>query len=182
MTKFSEETGRSYGYIYLLGELRDPRAPRLPPVSFLLPGRVVLQGAHRAADSVLFWGLFWISGIANLNEILFGEGLLLITAAILVVWLSFFSAVRIGIRHVLPALATEIVIASAAFSNFKEKAWQTKAVLCLLVVWIAVSVGRYYPQMIPYMNEWAGDRRYTWKLLADSNLDWGQDEAIVISL
>jgi hypothetical protein len=38
---------------------------------------------------------------------------------------------------------------------------------------------RYYPHLIPYMNEWAGDRRFTYRLLADSNLDWGQNEPVV---
>jgi hypothetical protein len=29
------------------------------------------------------------------------------------------------------------------------------------------------------MNEWAGDRRLAYRLLADSNLDWGQNEYLV---
>ncbi len=178
MTKYSEETDRSYGYIYLLGELRDPRAPNFHPFpSYYLASWFFKEPI--GLQVLFFWGLFWICRHRKLSEILFGEGLLLVTATILVVWLSFFSAAQIGIRHVLPALAVEIVIASAAFTNFAGKAWQTKAALCLLIVWMAVSVGRYYPQMIPYMNEWAGDPRYAWKIFADSNLDWGQDGQVV---
>jgi hypothetical protein len=33
--------------------------------------------------------------------------------------------------------------------------------------------------MIPYMNEWVRDRRLSYKILADSNLDWGQDSDVV---
>jgi hypothetical protein len=54
-----------------------------------------------------------------------------------------------------------------------------KALLATLVVWMAISVGSYYPHMIPYMNEWVHDRRLSYKILADSNLDWGQDAGVV---
>lgn len=33
--------------------------------------------------------------------------------------------------------------------------------------------------MIPYMNEWVWDRTSSYKILADSNLDWGQDAGVV---
>ena len=33
--------------------------------------------------------------------------------------------------------------------------------------------------MIPYMNEWVHDRRLSYRYLADSNLDWGQDYDLV---
>ena len=180
MTKFSEQTGRSYGDIYLLGEVRNPLAAGFRPfksyyvVAWFFKEPIGLQ-------ILFFGGLFWIARRRKLDEFLFGEGLLLSAAMFLVVWLSLFSAAQIGIRHVLPALAAEVVIASASFTNFQAKAWPAKALLCLLVAWIAVSVARYYPQMIPYMNEWVRDPRYAWKIIADSNLDWGQDFAIVNS-
>jgi hypothetical protein len=37
-----------------------------------------------------------------------------------------------------------------------------------------VSVLSYHPHYIPYFNEIVWDRRYAYKYLADSNLDWGQ--------
>lgn len=37
----------------------------------------------------------------------------------------------------------------------------------------------YYPNVIPYMNEWVVDRRQSYKILADSNLDFGQDGDLV---
>ncbi len=51
--------------------------------------------------------------------------------------------------------------------------------LIALVLWMAISVASYYPQMIPYMNEWVHDRRFAYQILSDSNLDWGQDQDIV---
>ncbi len=44
---------------------------------------------------------------------------------------------------------------------------------------MAASAASYYPQMIPYMNEWVHDRRFAYQILSDSNLDWGQNQEIV---
>ena len=177
LTVYGARSGRTSNN-YLLGELRDPHARDFRPfasyyvVAWFFKEPIGLQ--------ILFlWGLFWIFRHRQLSEIFFGEGLLLIVAAALTVWLSLFNGAQIGIRHVLPALAVEVVIASGAFTHFQARPWPVKTMLCLLIVWVAVSVARYYPQMIPYMNEWAHDPRYAWKILADSNLDWGQDDALV---
>src|SRR5262249_46578242 len=48
-----------------------------------------------------------------------------------------------------------------------------------LLVWLAVSTFSYFPQMIPYMNELVLDRKFAYKILADSNLDWGQNQKLV---
>jgi hypothetical protein len=55
-----------------------------------------------------------------------------------------------------------------------------KVVLLGLVVWLGVSTFSYYPNLIPYMNEWVTDRRLSYKIVADSNLDWGQDMGTVL--
>jgi hypothetical protein len=162
----------------LLGELRDPSSPAFR--GFKSYYAVALFYKEPIALQLLFlWGLVWIWRNRSLGDFLLGEGLLLTAAAILVVWLSFFSKAQIGIRHILPALAIETVIAGAAFSNFSSKPWPHKAILSILVLWLAGSVASYYPQMIPYMNEWVRDRRFSYKILSDSNLDWEQDEAVV---
>jgi len=178
LMKRDEDTGFTFGYVYLLGELRDPSSPNFRPfrsyyvVAWLYKEPIPLQ--------ILFLGgLFWIFRDRRFRDLIVGEGLLLTAAGILVVWLSFFNKAQIGIRHILPALAIETIIAGAVFSNFSAKSLRQKAVLGVLVLWLAVSVASYYPQMIPYMNEWVHDRRYAYKVLADSNLDWGQDDAIV---
>ena len=178
LMKRDEDTGFTFGYIYLRGELRDPSSQSFRPfksyyaVAWFYKEPIPLQ--------ILFlWGLVWVFGNRRFADWITGEGLLLTAAAILVVWLSFFNKAQIGIRHILPALAIEIIIAGAAFANFSSKSRPQKVVLGVLVLWLAVSVASYYPQMVPYMNEWVHDRRYAYKILADSNLDWGQDDAIV---
>jgi hypothetical protein len=178
MTAVDEQKGRSFGNIYLLDELRDISNPAVRgfrsyyAVAYFYKEPIALQ--------ILFlWGMVWVCRNRKLGDFLVGEGMLLMAAAILVVWLSFFSRAQIGIRHILPALAVETVIAGAAFSNFSLRASSQNVLLSILVLWIVTSVASYYPQMIPYMNEWVHDRRFAYRILADSNLDWGQDDAVV---
>jgi len=102
-----------------------------------------------------------------------------VAAAILLAWLSFFSRAQIGIRHILPFFAIDVIIAGAAFVGLNSMSRLRKAFLCLLVLWLGVSVASYYPHMIPYMNEWVFNRKLAYKILADSNLDWGQNRRLV---
>lgn len=178
MAKYDEQGGRTFGNIYLLGETRDTTNPAVHGfksyylVAYFYKEPIALQ--------ILFlWGLVWAWRNRPPADFLLGEGLLLLSVGVLVVWLSLLSKAQVGIRHILPALAIETIIAGAAFSNFKSKPWTQKALLGGLVLWLAASIASYYPQMIPYMNEWVRDRRFAYRILADSNLDWGQDQAIV---
>ncbi len=178
MMKYGEGTGAKLGNVYLLGKLGDSHDPAFHgfksyyAVAWFFKEPIALQ--------ILFWwGIVWICRNRKLADFLYGEGLLLAAAVILVVWFSFFSRAQIGIRHILPALAIEVIIAGAPFSNFFSTSWPKKAILSILVLWMAGSVASYYPHMIPYMNEWVFDRRLSYKILADSNLDWGQDGEVV---
>ncbi len=177
MMRMNEQSGRMMGNIYLLGEVRDTTDPSVR--GFKSYYAVALFYKEPIALQILFvWGLVWIARNRKLEDFVVGEGLLLAAAAILLLWFSF-SRAQIGIRHILPALAIETIIAGAAFYNFSAKSLAQKSVLCLLVLWMAISVASYYPQMIPYMNEWVHDRRLSYTILSDSNLDWGQDHAAV---
>jgi len=178
MMKVDEETGRTFGNVYLLGKLGDTTNPAFH--GFKSYYAVVFFYKEPIALQILFLiGLVWICRHRKLHDFIVGEGPLVMTATILVVWLSFFSRAQIGIRHILPALAIETIIAGAAFSNFSSKPWPQKTLLSILVLWLAGSVASYYPQMIPYTNEWVRDRRFAYRIFADSNLDWGQDTAVV---
>jgi hypothetical protein len=80
--------------------------------------------------------------------------------------------------HTLPALVID-VIAGAAFASFASLSRTRKLSLVLLLLWLTVSTFSYFPHMIPYMNEWVVDRSLAYKILADSNLDWGRNEQLV---
>ena len=144
LMKHLEETGEGMGNIYLLGEVGDSHDPAF--TGFKSYYAVAWLFKEPIAIQVLFlWGLVWIWRHRSVKDILFGEGVLLAAAGLLVFWFSFFSRAQIGIRHILPALAIEIVIASAAFHNFLSMRWPKKSILSLLVLWLGISVASYYP-------------------------------------
>jgi 4-amino-4-deoxy-L-arabinose transferase-like glycosyltransferase len=172
-----ERAGAAYGNVYLLGELRDMAEPGFRGfksyylVAWFFKEPIPLQ--------ILFiWGIAYIVRRRR-AELLFNEGVLLAAAGALVLWFSLFSKAQIGIRHILPALAVETVIASAPFAEFGRSSRRKRVVLVCLVAWLALSTFSYFPHLIPYMNEWVWDRTSSYRILADSNLDWGQDAGVV---
>jgi 4-amino-4-deoxy-L-arabinose transferase-like glycosyltransferase len=179
MVKHHEEDGISFGNIYMLGRLGNVLDPAFH--GFKLYYAVAVFFKEPIALQILFfWGLVCIwQRRRNRADFLFGEGLLLGAAGLLLFWFSFFSRAQIGIRHILPVLAIEVIIAGAAFAGFSAMPRPRKAILSGLVLWVAISTGSYFPQMIPYMNEFNYDRRLSYRILADSNLDWLQDGAVV---
>jgi hypothetical protein len=178
MMKFNETTGVSFGNVYLLGELRSVSDPQFH--SFRTYYLVAWFFKEPIALQILFaLGLLGIMRNRTRDEFLRGEALLLVAAGALGLWLSFFNNAQIGIRHLLPALAVEVVIAGAAFASFASLSRVKQAALGVLFVWLALSVFSYFPHMIPYMNEWVVDRRFSYEILGDSNLDWGQNDSMV---
>jgi 4-amino-4-deoxy-L-arabinose transferase-like glycosyltransferase len=178
MTIDDEAHGRSFGNVYLLGELRSSKDRRFDgfksyyAVAWFFKEPIALQ-------LLLLLGLAELRRRRPFADVMLGEGLLLLAAGGLVAYLSFFNRAQLGIRHILPALAISVVIGAGAFARFPSLPRWRQIGLGLLVVWLAVATMRYYPHLIPYMNEWAGDRRLAYRLLADSNLDWGQNEPVV---
>jgi 4-amino-4-deoxy-L-arabinose transferase-like glycosyltransferase len=179
MMVHDEQNGSTFGGIYLLGELRDPGSPGSRPFKsyyatlFLFKEPIPLQ--------ILFvWGLVWVWKTRRRRPSHSGEVMLLLAAAFLTIWFSFFSKAQIGIRHILPVLSIEVIFAAAPFSAFASQSPRTKTALGALVLWLALSVASYYPHMIPYMNELVWDRKMAYRIAADSNLDWGQNSSAVV--
>ena len=86
-----------------------------------------------------------------------------------------------GIRQVLPAtpfLAVAgggaLAALAAAGATARATAWAGRAAVAVLLGWMAVALVRVHPDAIAYSNEVAGGPENTWRLLADSNVDWGQ--------
>lgn len=84
------------------------------------------------------------------------------------------SKVQIGYRHIMPVmpfLAVLTGLALARLLKLKAGVWLAAGLLALN----AASVLRAHPHYLAYFNEPAGGPANGYKLLVDSNLDWGQD-------
>jgi hypothetical protein len=80
---------------------------------------------------------------------------------------------NIGVRHVLPVYPFLIVLAAAgAWELCKYRSG--KYIVVSLIVLHAASSLSSFPNYIPYSNEMFGGTKRTYRVLSDSNVDWGQ--------
>jgi hypothetical protein len=84
------------------------------------------------------------------------------------------SEINLGVRHILPIYPFFIVLAAAATAHYAIRS-RVAAILCTtLVVFQMVSYARSFPNEIAYANEAWGGPKNLYRLLGDSNVDWGQ--------
>ena len=104
----------------------------------------------------------------------FWKALYLVLPVAVMVLVAMQSGLNIGYRHVLPIVPFLcILIAGGVVAIWhRNRAWKA-AVVLLLVFHIASSL-RAYPNYLPYSNEAFGGPMKTYKVLTDSNVDWGQ--------
>jgi tetratricopeptide (TPR) repeat protein len=94
-----------------------------------------------------------------------------------VVYLLFAVAARlnIGHRHILQIYPFLFVLAGAAAAKLWHAARQGKAATAALGVWLVGAAVYIHPNHLAYFNELAGGPKNGYRVLVDSNLDWGQD-------
>ncbi len=95
----------------------------------------------------------------------------LATFSLLYAAAALWGHLAIGYRHLVPLLAATFVTAGAAAPRTRRGA----AAVAALVAWLVLGTLRAGTQQLPYFNELAGGAAGGHRLLADSNLDWGQD-------
>ncbi|HET7375386.1 MAG TPA: hypothetical protein VFK30_01685, partial [Anaerolineae bacterium] len=94
---------------------------------------------------------------------------------------ALFSPLAIGYRHILPVLPFVIILAGQV-TNLK---WQVTignfnrrlhfGLISLLIAWLVIGTLSIFPHHLSYFNELVGGPAHADQVLADSNLDWGQD-------
>jgi 4-amino-4-deoxy-L-arabinose transferase-like glycosyltransferase len=81
----------------------------------------------------------------------------------------------IGYRHLLPVLPCLFIFTSQlALIDWKTSRQGSMAVAAMLV-WLTVASVSIFPHYLTYFNEIAGGPSNGYKILVDSNLDWGQE-------
>jgi hypothetical protein len=175
---YHNSTGADFGNMALLNEVRGPELPR----SDGFPSYYVVAYALKeplGMQLLLVLALVWVFRNRRPADLLAGEGLLLAAASVFLIIPSLFSNSQVGIRHILPVLVIFAVLSGGAFQAWTEFSMRRKRLLVGCVLYVAVSVGSYFPHMIPYFNEILTDRKLAYRFLADSNLDWRQDTWVV---
>ena len=93
---------------------------------------------------------------------------------VLVYWgAALASDLNIGYRHLLPTLPLLYVWGAQQLSLVDGSRWRRIGLGLLL--WLAAETVWIAPDFLPYFNPIGGGPEHGWRVLADSNIDWGQD-------
>jgi 4-amino-4-deoxy-L-arabinose transferase-like glycosyltransferase len=90
------------------------------------------------------------------------------------VLVAISSMLNMGVRHLLPIYPFCIVLAGAVAASLVRRSNPGRVVVGALLLLTLVSSLHAYPNFLAYSNEAAGGPSHTYRLLTDSNADWGQ--------
>ncbi|MBE9507532.1 MAG: glycosyltransferase family 39 protein, partial [Chloroflexi bacterium] len=107
------------------------------------------------------------------GEVRRGELLILIAVGFYYV-LSLFSPFNIGHRHLLPILPLLAILVGRLGPRLVAGRRLYRYATVALLGWLVFGTLRIYPHFLAYFNELVGLRN-GYRVLVDSNLDWGQD-------
>ncbi|MBF0483207.1 MAG: glycosyltransferase family 39 protein [Candidatus Omnitrophica bacterium] len=167
---FNEKTGVSYSNIYLLGKLKYKTANF---TGFKNYYTIAYLYKEPLANIVLFsWAI--IFAIINFKKFKFFDNELFLAVPILFFWIYFnyFFNAQIGIRFFIVVLPFIYIFCGCILKTN----WKGKIIpATILITWSIISVLSYFPLYISYFNELVGKRMNSYKILADSNLHWGEN-------
>ncbi len=167
---FNERTGTTYGPNYLLGKLSNPAGfPGYYVVAFLLKVPLPII----ALLLVSLWD--WLRSFRK-DEFIRQDMYFLIPALVYSVYLNFFFDTQIGIRYLLVIFPILLIFCTRIFRNgarFSRRAW---IIAGLAGFYLIISVASYFPNYLSYFNEIVINRTFAYRYLADSNIDWGQNQ------
>jgi hypothetical protein len=103
------------------------------------------------------------------------EMLFLLAPSVAYFALCMTSGVNIGIRHVLPCYPFFAVVAAAGACYWARRSRAALWAVAALLIFHAVTAARTLPDDIAFANDLWGGTSNTWRLLHDSNVDWGQN-------
>ncbi|MGD9100027.1 MAG: glycosyltransferase family 39 protein [Anaerolineae bacterium] len=86
-----------------------------------------------------------------------------------------FSSLNTGYRLILPVLPFLLVFAGRGASDRPRRALVERAGVLVLAGWVVADAATIYPDYLAFFNALAGGPQGGYRVLVDSNLDWGQD-------
>jgi hypothetical protein len=169
MVKYHEDTNRSFENIYLLGEIR--RGQGVKGYYFY----VFLYKIPLAMQILVILSI--VSYLVHKRKYHFLRDELFLWAPIIfyTIYYNFFFKAQIGIRFLIVILPFLYIFCGSLFRTIKTGSMWLRTLHISLLAWLVISVLSYFPHYISYFNELVWDRKQAYKILADSNIDWGQN-------
>jgi Dolichyl-phosphate-mannose-protein mannosyltransferase len=166
---FNERAGTGYGNIYLLGQLHSGQG---------FAGYFFVASALKvpiATQLILILAfIVYLRARALRRLFLVNEIFLLLPVVFYTLYFNFAYNAQLGIRYYLVVFPLLYIFAGSLFMGWRGYPKKQKIALLALGAYLIASVLSYYPYYLSYFNELVWDRKYAYKYLADSNLDWGQ--------
>jgi 4-amino-4-deoxy-L-arabinose transferase-like glycosyltransferase len=152
---------------YLLGTLSHHGFIGYYLVAFLFKVPLALQ-------AIAMLALVKYLRTASKEQFFKNDMFVLVPIASYVVYFNLFNNFPKGIRHYLVVFPFTLILCSYLAAGWRRWPGWKRYALIGAYGYMVISVLSYFPHYIPYFNELVPDRRFAYKILADSNLDWGQ--------
>jgi 4-amino-4-deoxy-L-arabinose transferase-like glycosyltransferase len=172
LVRYRERSGRGYAKIYLFGQFRKEGFPGYYLIASLFKVPIAELLLSLVASIVYFWKRSFHRFLEN--ELFLWGPVLFFT-----LYFNFFYRAQIGIRFFLVVFPFIQIFSGSLLKDWASIRPRLKWAIGILAVYMLLSVLSYYPNFIPYFNELVIDRRFAYRVLADSNLDWGQGSKAV---
>lgn len=168
MVQDREQKASGFGNMYLFGELRENSG---------FPGYFLYAALYKIPIVTQLLILFAILHYAinwRRFDIFRNELFLFIPIIFFTIYFNFINNSHIGIRFFLPIFPLLHVFAGSLLSDCKKIVPAMRFVFGIAALYLVGSVYSYHPFYLSYFNELALDRKSSYKILADSNIDWNQ--------
>jgi Dolichyl-phosphate-mannose-protein mannosyltransferase len=165
-----QETTPSHGRLYLRGNLR--RSPAFKGYYFVAS---LYKVPIAIQILILLSGLHYVWNRRK-YDFLNNELFLLAPVAFFSVYLNFIFSMNIGIRHAVIIFPFLYIFCGSLIRDWRSYSIKSRAVIIFLLIYLIISVLSYFPHYLSYFNELVWDRKQAYKILADSNIDWGQNK------
>jgi hypothetical protein len=172
LTYYYGEEGLAFGNIYLLGELRDGQEGFKG--YYFITSFFKMPIAAQLISLLTFY--VYASNSKRRQRFFSDEVFLLLPILFFTIYFNFLFNIHIGIRYYLVLFPLLYIFCGSLFTGWGEFSKPQKTTSVLLTAGLVLSTLSYFPNYIPYFNEFLWDKRQAYKILADSNIDYGQSE------
>jgi hypothetical protein len=168
LVRYRDVSGEGYGQVYLLGQTRAVGG---------FPGYFFVASLFKMplAEQLIILAALAVFVIPHRGRGFWErEVFVLLPAALYALYFNVLLGAQIGLRLYLVVFPLLIVLGARLFRDWGLLAARRRGLLLAGGVWMAASVASYYPHFIPYFNELVWNRLHAYRILSDSNIDYGQ--------
>lgn len=170
--KQRDETGDKCANFYLLGKIHQSK-PKPEGFSGYYFWAFLFKEPLAIQFFILFSAIVYFRSVRK-EKFQENEIFIFVPVFLFSIYFNYFFKINIGIRHFIMVLPLLYVFCGNLMCGSETQTLKMKSAVIILMSYLAVSVLSYFPYYLPYFNELVMDRRKAYKILADSNLDWGQ--------